>query len=1058
MSATLEKVLSGFKYPEIIWRPIPFLVLNDDFDGGDALPRITAALESIKKVGYGGVYLHPRPGLITEYFSARWFELIRHGINECGRLGLEVGLYDENTYPSGAAGGHVLARAPETTSRYIKPVLGQGREDVPPFHLALYRWNEAGPGEKLDSANDLESKDGWLAFEWAFSAPSPWHGEGSFPSLVDPSSTQVFIETTYDNYPRELSDDLWEKVSSIFTDEPHLAADLEFSLGKGLHLTSFVLGEFFQKYGYDLREHLLALYFDIEGAEKVRYDYYDLLHQLWVENWAKPLYDWCTKNKIKFTGHYLEHDWPCPYGTPGHMHLLAYMDWPGTDLLETFALRGHEFRTLHNLWPEDEGREPFALMFLRQCQSVANQLGKARVMNESWGAGGHDSQPADWMRIGRYLIVHGVNLLVPHFYAMTIRGSRKTDVPQFFSPQSPWYDYLKVCNDELARLCWVVGQGKMENQILVLDPLTTGYVLARKADSFEKFAQPAFRAEKAATDEAACHEREDQRSIDSLRRQFSEFIQDLSDQQFGFDLGDEYILEENASVRLNKLEVGPQNYDLIIWPEGMKNLRKATWQILQCYLDNGGKLWVVSDGEVFVDGVSQSSKSHFFEKYGKNVQIFNTSQDLLNQLFLKNTPRLQFSKKVHSGIAHQLRAIEGGEMLLLVNSHPTQALHTDINFRSAYQHSREFSPETGEMIAQINRANGNSFVFPAHIEPSQARYYFFSNDPVESSVITQERVYDGREMSPSLQSIHRCSQNVLAIDFCELQLGAHTYGSELVYRANHRYWRAHGFETNGLQNVIQYRNQLTSRQLMEIAVKVCYKVNIHEGVKLNTVRLAVECPELWQIKVNGMLISFSEAVSWRDDRIQATDVGQVLRIGLNTVEFCAAKFCIGKEIDQIYFLGEFCCQAEDQGFSLVPVSESIQFGSWKEQGMPFYDGAIDYNFTLPENDVVGEFRLKAEDWVGSFIQVRQGKDVLAVWKEALYRVMIDTTKGRDICLRVVGLPKNLLGPWHDPSHPRKRGWPDMWSGALVPSAPQAGNDYDLLDMGLFKTPSWRPYK
>src|SRR5438094_448235 len=72
-----------------------------------------------------------------------------------------------------------------------------------------------------------------------------------------------------------------------------------------------------------------------------------------------------------------------------------------------------------------------------------NERRGMRIVDESWGAGGHDSTPADWVWIGRWLIVHGVNLLIPRLSFMTIRGTRKTDHPQTFSDHSPWYPYLR---------------------------------------------------------------------------------------------------------------------------------------------------------------------------------------------------------------------------------------------------------------------------------------------------------------------------------------------------------------------------------------------------------------------------------------------------------------------------------------------------------------------------------------------------------------------------------------------------------------------------------------
>ena len=117
----IPSYLAGFSNPSNSFRPRPLFVLNDEYETGHGEKRLTELLENLARVGYGGVFLHPRPGLITEYLSPRWFEIIRHCIAECRRLGLVPALYDENSYPSGFAGGHVPALAPQTAARFLIP-------------------------------------------------------------------------------------------------------------------------------------------------------------------------------------------------------------------------------------------------------------------------------------------------------------------------------------------------------------------------------------------------------------------------------------------------------------------------------------------------------------------------------------------------------------------------------------------------------------------------------------------------------------------------------------------------------------------------------------------------------------------------------------------------------------------------------------------------------------------------------------------------------------------------------------------------------------------------
>ncbi|MBK6282972.1 MAG: hypothetical protein IPF54_10205 [Draconibacterium sp.] len=71
-------------------------------------------MKEFKKAGIGGVFVHPRPGLLTEYLSEDWFHLFDYTVQKGKELGMNVWIYDENSYPSGFAGGHVPAEMPDS--------------------------------------------------------------------------------------------------------------------------------------------------------------------------------------------------------------------------------------------------------------------------------------------------------------------------------------------------------------------------------------------------------------------------------------------------------------------------------------------------------------------------------------------------------------------------------------------------------------------------------------------------------------------------------------------------------------------------------------------------------------------------------------------------------------------------------------------------------------------------------------------------------------------------------------------------------------------------------
>ena len=102
---------------------------------------IAFQLQEFKKAGIGGVFVHPRPGLITEYLSEDWHQLFDYAVQKGKELGLLVWIYDENSYPSGFAGGHVPAEMPDSyehgtgLSVEVQDVLNPADTDV--FEVVL---------------------------------------------------------------------------------------------------------------------------------------------------------------------------------------------------------------------------------------------------------------------------------------------------------------------------------------------------------------------------------------------------------------------------------------------------------------------------------------------------------------------------------------------------------------------------------------------------------------------------------------------------------------------------------------------------------------------------------------------------------------------------------------------------------------------------------------------------------------------------------------------------------------------------------------------------------
>jgi hypothetical protein len=83
-----------------------------------------------------------------------------------------------------------------------------------------------------------------------------------------------------------------------------------------LPLSYRTLAEFQKRNGYDLREVLPSLFWDVGDWQRVRFDYWQTLHGLWRESYLRPIFEWCGRNGLQFTGHFMEHEWPYPWISP----------------------------------------------------------------------------------------------------------------------------------------------------------------------------------------------------------------------------------------------------------------------------------------------------------------------------------------------------------------------------------------------------------------------------------------------------------------------------------------------------------------------------------------------------------------------------------------------------------------------------------------------------------------------------------------------------------------------------------------------------------------------
>ncbi|MGA2661398.1 MAG: hypothetical protein ABSH34_28280, partial [Verrucomicrobiota bacterium] len=275
------------------------------------------------------VWVHPRPGLMTPYLSKDWFGLWKAALDEAQRLGMNVWIYDENSYPSGFAGGWVPDQMPESRGRGLSfretKTAPSWSEDL----AGLYRCE----GDKFENVT-AQAKAGqalpegrYLAAAEVRAGNSPWFGNRGYVNLLSPGVTEKFLEVTMEAYRREIGKEFGLHVPGVFSDEPNIREVGDFAWSE------ILAGEFEKRWGYSLLEHLPSLNYPLGDWQKIRHNYYEVLNEQFIEHWSKPYHDYCETNHLEWTGHYWDHQWPNCGAVPDNMSMYAWHQRPAIDCL-----------------------------------------------------------------------------------------------------------------------------------------------------------------------------------------------------------------------------------------------------------------------------------------------------------------------------------------------------------------------------------------------------------------------------------------------------------------------------------------------------------------------------------------------------------------------------------------------------------------------------------------------------------------------------------------------------------------------------------------------------
>ncbi|MCD8192946.1 MAG: hypothetical protein LUD74_00020 [Tannerellaceae bacterium] len=809
------------------------------------------------------------------------------------------------------------------------------------------------------------------------------------------------MEITMSGYEKHLGKQLGTEIKGIFTDEPQIASP------GGIRWTPDLFEVFRKQWGYDLKSVLPLLAEETGNWKQVRHNYTETLTQMFIDRWAKPWFDYCEKKNLLWTGHYWEHGWPDMSHGGDNMAMYAWHQMPAIDML---------FNQFNDIHPQAQFGNVRAVKELR---SAANQLGYVRTLSETYGGGGWDVTFEDLKRLGDWEYVLGVNFMNQHLSHMTIVGARKYDYPPVFTSLSPWWPEYKTQNDYFARLSMLLSQGEQENEILVLEPTTTAWLYYSYVKSHPTTME--------------------------IGMNFQQFVTKLEKSQVEHDLGSENIIKDQGRVKNNLFVVGKRGYKKVVIPPMTENLNRTTFNLLQKFVASGGELIVFSQPS-YIDGKESTELKTFFDAHSSRIRFYREEaiEEAIAQSFQND--KIKFQDISGNDLYHHRRTYTDGELVFLVNSSLTETAKGQLSL--GVNSMIEIDGMSGEMFAYPCEQQGKHAMTTFELPPAGSLLLFSPLSDTEKYKPRSTPATGKRLSADTPVQVKRMKDNVLLMDFCDLTIDGTTERNLYNVEACSKLYKYFGMN-NPWNSSIQYRQTNVEKDTFRTGdIQVQYKFIIAENIDKGNLKLVIEQPGLWQVKMNGKTVNAIPGAFWLDNRNGVYNVGEYIKSGVNVVELSRSPMSIYAEIAPAYLLGDFSLESAPNGWVIKKPVEQLTTGSWKSQGHPHYSWDVSYRKEYTIENTSSQYTLQLNKWQGTVaeVYVNGSKAGVVAYKPYNFDLSPFLKQGTNtIEVRVIGSLKNLLGPHFN----WDKGIAGPWHWNNVQKQ-LPGDDYNLIEYGLFE--------
>lgn len=912
---------------------------------------------------FSGVILHARAGLTIPYMGEEWFTAFETAVNEAGRLGLEVWIYDEDGWPSGFAGGKVPAQGEAYWFKRL--CFAWGRRALPselePHRIvAAYRqesecWRRIPPREA--------GEDALFAY---------YEVDRHYVDLLYAPVTEAFLRYTHEVYAQKMGRYFGTVIKGVFTDEPQLN-------GRGYPWSAGLEEAYRAAYGEDLLDSMWLAAVKGEGHSQFRYRLWNLISALYQRNFTCRLARWCEEHGLKLTGHFAAEDGLCDQlpCSGGVMVNYAHMQLPAIDHL---------------------GSRVASPILMKQAASVSRQLRDGNVLSETFGCTGWGVtfRQLAWIWGGQSVL--GVTKPCYHLSAYSMEGRRKRDYPAFFSYQEPWWEEFSLLSQWIDGLNHLMTQGEREVCTLVISPLAG--IMAE----FEVLPK-------------------DKTEMYDHSAQYRLLAENLLDLQLDFELGDERLLAQHGRVENGLLYLGRGRYDTIFVPE-CRYLPEAVIRLLGAFAKSGGRLIFINRRPGCIDKELPDPWEDVPALDTRNRR--DTIEKLLLAAGVPRQVTLCRSDdlRVAGGCRLHVRRLKEGRRLHVWTQADRGERELILAIRGACHVYRvDIATGTRHPLPSVQGLGDTTYT---RVTVHAKENLVFETEGYASSRLPVRVLEPERSEYPALLGIALTADNCLTIDkaACSLNGGPYTEEKPVLRLVDDLYAST---RTQPAELRLRYEFDCVSsldRDGLVLAAEDAHCTGIwvndqpvsglRQGWWIDKSLGEYPIGPLTRVGKNTVILCYTlppYRPGLKLDEIYETEKN---------------RFTYPVEPESIYIRGAFDVlplggasdgifrySLPDAGFSLVPPTEK-KLGDLTRQGLWFYRGDALYTLSVQKPAAGRRLLLRVGRYNGTFLECRIGDTVLRTFEEPGELDITDCLEpgNNTIILRLAGSNRNLLGPHH----------------------------------------------